>query len=74
MDTNFDWISEYYQWIKKNLSARNLKNGWTEIGTPFMDRHNDGLVMLSPYPMTGTSLTTCVLTESLCAVLNEPSF
>ena len=45
MDTNFDWISEYYQWIKKNLSARNLKNGWTEIGTPFIDRHNDGLVI-----------------------------
>ncbi|CDF04924.1 putative uncharacterized protein [Megasphaera elsdenii CAG:570] len=45
MDTNFDWIAEYYQWIKKNLSARRLKNGWTEIGTPFMDRHNDGLVI-----------------------------
>ena len=45
MNTNFDWIAEYYQWIKKNLSARCLQNGWTEIGTPFMDRHNDGLVI-----------------------------
>jgi len=45
IDTNFDWTAEYYQWIQKNLSARLLKNGWTEIGTPFMDRHNDGLVI-----------------------------
>ena len=45
IDTNFDWTAEYYQWIQKNLSARLLKNGWTEIGTPFMDRHNDGLAI-----------------------------
>lgn len=82
MDTNFDWIAEYYQWIKKNLSARNLKNGWTEIGTPFMDRHNDGLVIYAKRDGDAITLSDdgyiindlLLPTESLCAVLNEPSF
>lgn len=25
--------------------AKQLQNGWTDIGTPFTDRHNDGLVI-----------------------------
>lgn len=45
MMTGFDWIDEYFEWMKKNISVKKLQNGWTEIGTPFMDRHNDGLTV-----------------------------
>lgn len=45
MIADFDWIDEYSRWFKENSSARKLQNGWTEIGTPFMDRHNDGLTI-----------------------------
>lgn len=55
MNDKFDWINEYYQWIKKNISCRQLKSGWTEIATPFMDRHNDGLVIYAK--LDGNSIT-----------------
>lgn len=45
MTTDFAWIDEYYNWLRGNASAKQLQNGWTEIGTPFMDRHNDGLII-----------------------------
>ena len=45
MDTEFDFVAEYYNWLKDNTFSRLLENGWTEIGTPFMDRHNDGLTI-----------------------------
>ena len=45
MTTGFAWIDEYYNWLRGNASAKQFQNGWTEIGTPFMDRHNDGLVI-----------------------------
>ena len=25
--------------------AKQFQNGWMELGTPFMDRHNDGLII-----------------------------
>ena len=43
MTDDFDWIAEYYQWLKNGASTSTLDNGWTVIGTPFFDRHNDGL-------------------------------
>ena len=45
MTAKFEWIEEYYKWLRGTASARQLQNGWTEIGTPFMDRHNDGLTV-----------------------------
>ena len=45
MTTDFAWIDEYYNWLRGNASAKQLQNGWTEPGRPFMDRHNDGLVI-----------------------------
>lgn len=45
MDYEYDWINEYYNWLKSNTQVQQLKSGWTEIGTPFMDRHNDGLTI-----------------------------
>ena len=35
----------YINWIKLNTVITPLPNGWTEISTPFMDSHNDGLVI-----------------------------
>lgn len=40
-----DWITEYYKWLKDNTFARQLESGWTEIATPFLDRHNDGIMI-----------------------------
>lgn len=40
-----DWITLYYDWLKDNTIAKTLSNGWTEIATPFLDRHNDGLIV-----------------------------
>lgn len=43
MTTKFDWAGAYYKWLKDNTAISELSNGWTVIGTPFLDRHNDGL-------------------------------
>lgn len=42
MDNN-KLIDEYYNWLKDNTIARELKNGAVEITTPFLDRHNDSI-------------------------------
>ena len=39
------YIDNYIKWIKDNTVEEQLSDGWTEIATPFMDRHNDGLVI-----------------------------
>lgn len=36
---------KYVKWIKDNTVETKQDNGWTEIATPFMDRHNDGLII-----------------------------
>lgn len=55
MTAKFEWIEEYYKWLRGAASARQLQNGWTEIGTPFMDRHNDGLTVYAK--MEGDNIT-----------------
>jgi hypothetical protein len=35
-----DLIGGYYDWLKAKTSLREL-NGWLEITTPYLDRHND---------------------------------
>lgn len=40
-----EWVNEYYKWLKDNTVIRDLPTGWSEIATPFLDRHNDGLVI-----------------------------
>ena len=55
MDYEYDWINEYYDWLKSNTQIQRLKSGWTEIGTPFMDRHNDGLTVYAK--LEGDSIT-----------------
>lgn len=36
---------KYVKWIRDNTVETKQDNGWTEIATPFMDRHNDGLII-----------------------------
>lgn len=55
MTAKFEWIEEYYKWLRGAASARQLQNGWTEIATPFMDRHNDGLTVYAK--MDGGNIT-----------------
>ena len=45
MPIDINWVDEYCKWLKDNTIIKNLSNGWTAIGTPFMDRHNDGLTI-----------------------------
>lgn len=39
------FTTQYLKWIKDNTIETVQDNGWTEISTPFMDRHNDGLII-----------------------------
>ncbi len=41
------FTDSYLNWVKTNTVETHLPNGWTEIATPFMDRHNDGLVIFT---------------------------
>ena len=53
-------IDKYLKWIKDNTVETKQDNGWTEVATPFMDRHNDGLIIYvkEDADMEYTSLTT----------------
>ena len=35
--------AQYFDWLKDNTVVRSLADGWTEITTPLLDRHNDSL-------------------------------
>lgn len=35
-------VNEYLQWLKENITLGEL-DGWFEVTTPFLDRHNDHL-------------------------------
>ncbi|EKU71222.1 MAG: DUF1828 domain-containing protein [Selenomonas artemidis] len=35
----------YYNWLRENTLEEELPNGWVVMGTPFVDRHNDGLTI-----------------------------
>ncbi|MGL6225973.1 MAG: DUF1829 domain-containing protein [Thermoguttaceae bacterium] len=47
----------YFRWLKDNTSFRNLEEGWTEIATPFLDRHNDGLQIYAKPEKNGVRLS-----------------
>lgn len=36
-------IEQYFKWLKDKTITRNINNTWTEITTPYLDRHNDYL-------------------------------
>jgi hypothetical protein len=33
-------VDQYFSWLKSKTAWRDI-NGWTEITTPYLDRHND---------------------------------
>jgi len=41
MNTTGDLISGYYDWLRGKTNWREAGDGWTEITTPYLDRHND---------------------------------
>ena len=36
-------IENYFKWLKDNTSTRLINDTWSEITTPYLDRHNDCL-------------------------------
>lgn len=46
-----NWINQYYDWLKSKTFAKDIGD-WVEISTPFLDRHNDGIVI---YTMQDTN-------------------
>ena len=36
-------IDNYFKWLKDNTSTRLINETWSEITTPYLDRHNDCL-------------------------------
>lgn len=45
MDNNINkWINKYYDWLKSRTRIETIGE-WIEISTPFLDRHNDGIVL-----------------------------
>lgn len=34
-------VGEYHDWLKRKTTLSSLGSGWTEITTPFLNRHND---------------------------------
>ncbi len=39
------FTDNYLRWFKENTTEELLPTGWTAIGTPFLDRHNDGITV-----------------------------
>lgn len=44
MDFN-DKVNGYFDWLKKSIIVEKLPDGCFSVATPFMDSHNDGLVV-----------------------------
>lgn len=36
-------IDSYFKWLKENTSSKIINDTWSEITTPYLDRHNDCL-------------------------------
>mgnify|MGYP000954595935 CR=1 FL=1 len=45
MDGFNDKVNNYFDWLKKSAVVEELPDGCFSIATPFMDSHNDGLVV-----------------------------
>ncbi len=70
MSTTSDLVSHYYDWLKAKTSWRNI-NGWAEITTPYLDRHNDYIHIYlrevdGEYALTDDGCTIADLIQSGC--------
>ena len=63
-------INQYYDWLKSKTAWRDI-NGWIEITTPYLDRHNDYIQIYlrqigSDYILTDDGYTISDLIQSGC--------
>jgi hypothetical protein len=47
----------YFDWLRDNTVIRHLNGGWSEITTPFLDRHNDCLQIYIKHGENGYKMT-----------------
>lgn len=50
-------IDSYHRWLKDNTGVRQVGETWSEVTTPFLDRHNDHLQILVRKQDNGYLLT-----------------
>lgn len=67
-----DLINRYYEWLKAKTSWREI-NGWVEITTPYLDRHNDYIQIYlrqqgSEWVLTDDGYTLADLAQSGCEI------
>lgn len=72
MNTTADLVSRYYDWLKAKTVWRDI-NGWAEITTPYLDRHNDYIQIYlrqvgDDYVLTDDSYTITDLIQSGCSL------
>lgn len=65
-------IDQYYEWLKSKTAWRDI-NGWVEITTPYLDRHNDYIQIYlrqtgNDYVLTDDGATLSDLAQSGCAL------
>ena len=67
-------VDDYGRWLRGRTTLRDLEDGWVEVSTPYLDRHNDYLqiyVRRSPeggFVLTDDGYTIADLEQSGCAV------
>ncbi|TAN05061.1 MAG: DUF1829 domain-containing protein [Rhodanobacteraceae bacterium] len=72
MNTTGDLVDRYYAWLKAKTSWRETR-GWTEITTPYLDRHNDYIQLYlreanGEFVLTDDGYTIADLAQSGCAL------
>lgn len=72
MSSTDDLVARYYDWLKAKTSWRDI-HGWTEITTPYLDRHNDYIQLYlrdtgNQYILTDDGYTVADLIQSGCAL------
>lgn len=72
MNATADLVTRYYDWLKAKTSWRDI-NGWAEITTPYLDRHNDYIQIYlrevnGEYVLTDDGYTIADLTQSGCSL------
>lgn len=50
-------VAGYHDWLRQKTMIKDLHEGWTEITTPFLDRHNDHIQILVRHRDGGIELT-----------------
>jgi hypothetical protein len=72
MNTANDLINRYYDWLKAKTNWREI-NGWLEITTPYLDRHNDYIQIYlekrdNEWILTDDGYTLADLAQSGCEI------